>query len=105
MTRTFALAAIAAMACATAAAAQTNNQPVHTEVVAFADLDLRTAEGVRALDRRILSAVQAACGAESAADITGSNDVRRCRKQLLAGLVAQRDGAIAANPRPAVSRF
>ena len=67
-----------------------------TAKVEVADLDLRTAAGQRALDRRINQAVIEVCGTASDADIEGKNDVRRCRSETLARLADDRDARIAA---------
>jgi UrcA family protein len=64
--------------------------------VSYADLDLRTGEGVRMLDRRIRSAVEQACGPISSADPAGTNQVLDCRSETLASARAQRDLIIAA---------
>lgn len=65
--------------------------------VSYADLDLSTPRGVARLDRRIRTAVEAACGPTSNADLHGTNLVSQCRADTLALARAQRDTAIAAN--------
>jgi UrcA family protein len=69
-------------------------------VVRYADLDLSSPAGVARLDRRILSAVQAACGATSSADPKGANQAAACRSDALAQLQAKR-GRILAAAQPA----
>jgi UrcA family protein len=71
--------------------------PVMTiHVIPHGDLDLRTAEGRSRLDRRIRTSVQEACGTASEADLSGLNEVRRCRAEALALAYAQRDRLLAA---------
>jgi len=64
-------------------------------VVSYADLDLSSQAGVAQLNRRILTAVQAACGPESDADPHGKNLIRECRHRNFAEAVSQARGAIA----------
>jgi UrcA family protein len=66
-----------------------------TIVVRTADLDLRSAAGIAALDRRILSAVDTACGDASDADVHGRNVVLRCRADMLTAVANRRAAAIA----------
>ncbi|HKX36872.1 MAG TPA: UrcA family protein [Rhizorhapis sp.] len=96
MNRTFALAAIAGCLSITPAAAQSSGQVIHRETVSFADLDLGSAEGIRALDRRLHAAVRAACGRASPADLAGRNDVRRCRARAMHNVALQRSQVLAA---------
>ena len=92
-----ALTFAAAAASLPAAPAAAQGVPAQTTLaVSYADLDLTTEAGIRTLDRRILSAVQQACGPASAFDLAGTNRVRACRADALARLSAQRDTAIAA---------
>ena len=71
-------------------------QPVTViSTVQTADLDLASAKGQRALDRRLSQAVKEVCGAASDVDIAGKNDVRRCRVETLASLASERDQRIA----------
>ncbi|MFL6738364.1 MAG: UrcA family protein [Sphingomicrobium sp.] len=71
-------------------------QPVtSTSIVQTADLDLSTAKGQRALDVRLSQAAKEVCGTASDVDISGKNDVRRCRVETLANLSAERDQHIA----------
>lgn len=101
MNRTFALAAMAALSCAAATAQgadQPVNRPVNREVITVADLDLHSPADIRTLDRRILTAVRAACGEASDADVAGSNAMRRCQRQLLTELAVQRARLIAGDP-------
>jgi len=48
-------------------------------VVSYSDLDLSSQAGVRTLNRRILTAVQAACGRPSDSDPHGKNVISECR--------------------------
>jgi UrcA family protein len=69
---------------------------IATSTVQTADLDLSTARGRRALDRRLAQAAKEVCGTASDVDVAGKNDVRRCRAETLAGLASERDQRIAA---------
>ena len=95
MHRYLIVAAVAAAAFATPVSAQT---PPETQriVVDHADLDLTSRAGIARLDRRILTAIQAACGPTSDADPAGQNRARSCRKTAAAQVKAQRDLALAA---------
>ena len=64
-------------------------------VVAHADLDLSTRSGVATLNRRILTAVQAACGPESDSDLHGRNLAELCRQRSFDQAAAQARRAIA----------
>jgi UrcA family protein len=66
-----------------------------SSIVQTADLDLSTAKGQRALDRRLQQAVNEVCGTASDVDIAGKNDVRQCRVDTLASLAGERDQRIA----------
>lgn len=68
---------------------------IATSTVQTADLDLSSAKGQRALDRRLELAVKEVCGTASDVDVAGKNDVRRCRVETLAGLSGERDQRIA----------
>ena len=71
-------------------------QPVTViSTVQTADLDLASAKGQRALDRRLSLAVKEVCGTASDVDIAGKNDVRRCRVETLASLASERNQRIA----------
>ena len=66
-----------------------------TSTVQTADLDLASAQGQRALDRRLALAVKEVCGTASDVDIAGKNEVRRCRVDTLSALSAERDQRVA----------
>jgi len=66
-----------------------------SSIVQVADLDLSTAKGQRALDRRLHQAVKDVCGIASPSDLAGQNRVRDCRVDTLAGLTAEREQRIA----------
>jgi UrcA family protein len=89
------LAAIAAAAPATPALAQAPTGP-NRIVVSHADLDLSSRAGIARLDRRILTAIQQACGPTSDADPAGQNRARSCRKAAAAEVKAQREMILAA---------
>ena len=71
-------------------------------LVRTADLDLASADGQRQLDRRLAKAARDVCGEASDADISGKNDVRRCRDETLANVREQREAIAAAAMRDAV---
>lgn len=52
--------------------------------VQTADLDLRSDDGRRQLDRRLAVAAREVCGPASDADLEGKNAVRQCVDQVLA---------------------
>jgi UrcA family protein len=87
-------AALSGTIGATPAAAQ---PPVAAErqVVGYADLDLSSRAGVATLNRRILTAVQAACGPTSDADPHGKNAVHECRGRTFHEAISQARHAIA----------
>ena len=68
---------------------------IATSTVQTADLDLSTARGQQALDRRLSQAIKEVCGEASDVDISGKNEVRRCRADTLANLSGERDQRIA----------
>lgn len=79
----------AAAALATiAAGAPALAQQVPTRTVTSAGLDLSTAQGRRALDRRVAGAIEAVCGSYANRD---ADQVKACRKQAQATMV-RRDG-------------
>ncbi|MHA4838052.1 UrcA family protein [Sphingopyxis sp. MSC1_008] len=88
------LAAFAAVSIGQPVSAQT--APANPSVaVAHRDLDLRTAAGTKALDRRIWRAVVEVCGTAPDFDIAGKNDVRACRRDTRALASAQADVVVA----------
>jgi UrcA family protein len=68
---------------------------VERVVVGYADLDLSSRAGVAQLNRRVLTAVQTACGATSDSDLRGKNAADACRHREFAAAMAQARGAIA----------
>jgi UrcA family protein len=66
-----------------------------SSIVQVADLDLSTAKGQKALDRRLHQAVKDVCGTASPSDLVGQNRVRDCRVDTLASLTAEREQRIA----------
>lgn len=68
---------------------------IASSTVQTADLDLSSAKGQRALDRRLELAAKEVCGAASDVDIAGKNDVRRCRAETLANLASEREQRVA----------
>lgn len=92
---TIAATALALAASLSASPAVAQNVPTPATAVSYADLDLRTEAGVRALDRRIRAAVREACGSASSFDSAGKDAVRDCRADAFAQISAQRQSAIA----------
>jgi len=81
-------------------------QPAHAQSTAaqrvevrYADLDLASASGRAALDRRIRAAVETACGTPSPADLRGTNLAAACRRTLAASFAAERAAVLAAAAR------
>jgi UrcA family protein len=64
-------------------------------VVSYADLDLGSRAGVRTLNRRILTAVQTACGTMSDSDPHGKNLITECRHRTFDQASSQVRQAIA----------
>jgi UrcA family protein len=92
------LAALAAILSAPLAAAPAAAQaPISAEriVVSYADLDLASPAGIATLNRRILTAVQIACGPTSDADLHGANLAHQCRSRNFQQAAAQTRRAIA----------
>jgi UrcA family protein len=63
--------------------------------VSYHDLDLRSAAGVKALDRRLLRAVGKVCGDDLSADVWNKIAARRCRAAKLAEVHGMRDTLLA----------
>jgi UrcA family protein len=73
-------------------------EPAQTviSIVKTADLDLGSESGRKALDRRLDVAIAEVCGTASDVDLSGQNDVRRCRTDTRAQIANDRDQRIAA---------
>ena len=99
MTRIFALAALTAASLSAPAMAQ-DAPDQRAQVVSYADLDLSSEAGRRALDRRIHVAVKEVCGTASDADVAGKNQVRRCLVDTHAQLSSVRGKALELAARP-----
>ena len=75
--------------------------PAHAEpatrsqVVAYADLDLASADGRAKLDRRIKRAAAEVCGTASDFDLVGLNDVQECRTRTAEVALTQARAQIA----------
>ncbi len=92
------LAAFAAVSIGQPVAAQP--APANPAIaVAHKDLDLRTATGAKALDRRIWRAVVEVCGTAPDFDIAGKNDVRHCRRDTKRVASAQAKAVVASAAR------
>jgi len=90
--KTLFLIPLAALAFASPLSAQ----PVNARAaVSTAGLDLSTAEGIRALDLRILHAASALCGTPSSADVRGRATYDDCRDQARATAAAERSRIVA----------
>ncbi len=91
--------ALATAALIKAVPALAQPAPIEFSIVHTADLDLTTEAGRRSLDRRLVTAAYAVCGAAFDVDLAGSNDVRACRVSVLAkargesSALASRSGA------------
>ena len=86
---------IALLATALPAAAQT--EKVTREVhVSYADLDLRSPDGVKALDHRLRVAIAQVCPETQPQDRQIASSVLRCRHAAHIGAAAQRAAALAA---------
>jgi UrcA family protein len=86
---------IATLLAFTASPALAEPPVIATSTVQTADLDLSSKAGQRALDHRLFVAAKEVCGTASDADISGKNDVRRCRVETLARVASDRDQRIA----------
>jgi UrcA family protein len=91
-------ASLAATLASAPAAAQLPAAPERV-VVRYADLDLSSPAGLAALNRRVLTAVQAACGTPSDSDVHGKNLIIACRHQAFGEAMSQARGAIASANR------
>ena len=87
---------IATLLAFTASPALAEPPVISTSTVQTADLDLSSKAGQRALDHRLSVAAKEVCGTASDADISGKNDVRRCRVETIARVASDRDQRIAA---------
>jgi UrcA family protein len=86
---------IAMLMAFTAVPAVAEPPSIASSTVQTADLDLTSAKGQQALDRRLQQAVKEVCGKSSDVDVAGKNDVRRCRAETLASLSSERDLRVA----------
>ncbi len=88
------IAALLAASLATTAPAQADPTTISLGVH-YADLDLNSEAGIRALDRRISNAAATACGIPSSADRDGKRAVKQCRAEARERAASQRQVAIA----------
>lgn len=87
---------IAALLAASLASSPSTAQPAPRPIaVAYADLDLSTAQGRAALDLRLLHAARTACGTPSPADPRGQASLAECVAQARLAAIVQRDAALA----------
>jgi UrcA family protein len=76
-------------------------QPQNVSIVHTSDLDLSSKAGRNALEHRLVIAAYEVCGTASDVDLSGKNQVRACRADVLAKaradsqeLASRRDGSI-----------
>jgi UrcA family protein len=86
------LIALAATLATPAIAQDWGNQP-HTVQVSYGDLNLNSAQGIAALDRRIDAAVGRFCGAPM--NLSEYSHVRKCRAAAFASARSQRTVVLA----------
>jgi UrcA family protein len=90
---------LAATAVIKAAPALAEPAPAqNVSIVRTADLDLSTSGGREALDHRLVIAASEVCGTASDVDLAGKNQVRECRRNVLAQARARGD-ALASSMR------
>jgi len=102
MTKFLHLGLLASALLATPVLAEAPLTGQNRTIVRTADLDLASANGQRRLDRRLVRAVNQACGIASDADLAGSNAVRRCREVTHAGIALERNRLVEMASRGAV---
>jgi UrcA family protein len=90
-TITIALAALALLPSAAPAATASAAPAVH---VSYADLNLHSDAGIRALDRRLAQAARAVC-ADGSTDLSRQLAARRCIADTLAAATAERQRVVA----------
>jgi UrcA family protein len=95
-TALFSLALIASATTIAPTVAEAFEPVTVTSSVRTADLDLSSAKGQQALDRRIVNAAREVCGTASDVDLEGKNAVRQCRSETIAQAASQREQLIAA---------
>ena len=94
---------IAAVAIkATPAFAEAQPSQMEVALVRTADLNLASEQGRRQLDQRLAQAAREVCGTASDVDISGKNDIRKCRDETLAAAIGKRDALLAAADRGAL---
>ncbi|MEO7603114.1 MAG: UrcA family protein [Sphingomicrobium sp.] len=79
------------------AASPVSADPIQAEslAVSIADLDLASAAGQKAFDRRLGRAVVDLCGEAADVDLAGRNAVRKCRADTLAQAYRAKDQRLA----------
>jgi len=102
MTKLFNLGLLISALVAAPALADPPSPGQSRSIVRTADLDLGSADGQRRLDRRLVQAVNQACGTVSDADLAGSNAVRRCRETAHAAIAGERNRLVELASRGAV---
>ncbi|MES2058352.1 MAG: UrcA family protein [Pseudomonadota bacterium] len=79
-------------------------QDIHRDIhISHSDLDLRSAAGIKQLDRRISRAIDAVCPDLTAGELGRKMAAYRCRKTMYATVAAQRTRVLAAAAPTAVT--
>jgi UrcA family protein len=89
------LLSILLLAAALPTAALAEAPSTVSSIVRTADLDLSSESGRHALDVRLNRAISEVCGTASNADLSGGNEVRRCRTELESRIKDDREQRIA----------
>lgn len=92
-----AASALATGALLKAAPAFAETAAPNVRIVQTADLNLASEAGRRALNQRLVIAAHEVCGTASDVDLAGKNQVRACRKAVLADARAK-GAALASGP-------
>jgi UrcA family protein len=92
--------ATAAVMKAVPALAEAAPAKVNVSIVRTSDLDLSTTAGRAQLDHRLVTAAREVCGPASDVDLVGKNEVRLCRKNVLADARAKTSERLAAGRGP-----
>lgn len=87
-----ALSAVAASQPAAAASAEN----IHSQVVSYHDLNLKSDQGIAQLNQRVRSALNQVCGQADVRDLKGRGAVLACRKTAMARTDADVQLAVAA---------
>lgn len=86
------------LAAVSSSAASAQIAPIErklSEAVSYADLNLHSREGLAELDRRIGIAIRRVCGKAGVRDFAATEDLRKCRADVLAQVAGLRAAVIA----------